>query len=154
MAVQRPEEQHVASAQFTPSLTAFWLKASMTLTDRRLIGTVPNVTLGLIPVGSRKVNQPLKTISHAEVDTRVSVARMFFGAVFVLMGLASLGSSLLVALVLLIVGVVIMANGIRAELKIFGNAGVVSTSARAAFTEKANLEEFASRVNNATSAIA
>lgn len=153
MAVQPPEEQHVASAEFTPSLTAFWLKASMTLTDRRLTGTVPNVTLGLIPVGSRKVNQPLKTISHAEVDTKVSVGRLFLGAVLVLIGLASLGSSLLVALVLLIVGGLIMANAIRAELRVIGNAGVVSTSARAAFTEKASLEEFASRVNNATAAL-
>lgn len=96
------DERKVAEATVRTNLLVFWVRTHLTLTTKRLAGTVPNTVL-LIPFGRRDVTQPLDRISNVAFDTRFHIVRLALGLAFLVV-LAVLGDPTTFAYVFFIGG--------------------------------------------------
>lgn len=137
-------ETVVARESFSPSPVLFWLKTTLTVTEKRITGRVPNTFAGVLPLGSREVLFPLKQVSAIAVDTKVAPVRMLIGVVLVIVGLSTFGSSFIGGLLVLLIGAVAFASGLSCALTVVSNAGVKNEVIVTLF-EKARLEAFAAQ---------
>lgn len=121
-----PEEQFLGSGRFRVSNVLFFICWNMVVTNRRVIGRVPNTILGVIPLGFNQVSYPLANVAGVTVRRAYSVAAFLIGAFLLLAGLSSFGSqsgSVGAVVVLLILGVVGILAAFKNAIQITNSGG-------------------------------
>jgi len=108
---------------FTANLILCWLKAKFTLTNKRVTGSSPNTFLGIIPLGSDQVAQPLKTIASVSSSSQFYFKRLLLGIILAAVGFFMLGSSIIIGSVLIVLGLINIVNCYTAAFVITNNAG-------------------------------
>ncbi len=136
-------ESIVREEAFNPSLVLFWLKSRLVLTNRRLLGTAPNTVLGLIPLGTTNITQPLKGVSQVAVSSKFRIFRFIIG---LLVLIAGFGAGDVGGVVIGLVGLLILVLAFNAQLEIRDNSGS-SQGLDVAWNEKAKAESFAAIVS-------
>lgn len=142
------DEQIVSEKTFTANLILFWLKATYCLTNKRVTGTAPNTLLGLIPLGSAQVAQPLKTIASVNSSTKFHFIRLLFGLIFFFVGIFLFGTSFILGLILVVLGLVNILNCYTATFVIINNGGQ-HVGYEISILEKAKVQDFVNEVNTA-----
>ena len=140
-------EKIIKEATFVTNLLLFWLKANYALTNKRLTGETPNTFMGIFPVGKAQLAQPLKTIASVTSSTKFTFGRLLLGALLAIIGLALMGSSALIGLILIILGVVGILNCYTATFIITNNAGM-NTGYEISILEKSKVVEFTNEINS------
>lgn len=131
--------------QFAVSIATPWIKGKMDVDSHNIIIDIPNTVLfGLIPAGRRKHTTPLHAVSNVYTSTSYKLAHIFVGAVIVLGGISSFGSSFFSALLLLILGAVIFGSGIQTIFS-YENSGN-TLNIPLPFFEAHHAQEFAEKV--------
>ena len=139
-----PGEKSLSSASFSPSLTLFWLKTEVAATNMRVISRSPNSLLGVIPLGYRDAGMPLANVASVGVEVKFSLARAFFGVIFLISGLSFFTDG---GWILFFCGVVLALNALSSTLLVRNNAGGV-LALRVSILEKAKLEQLRDEINN------
>jgi hypothetical protein len=141
-----PGEQSVTEDSFSPSILLFWIKTHLGVSSTRVVTKEANTVLGIIPLGANDAAYPLTNVASVGVNVQVKIFRGILGAVLAIAGLASFGSSVLVGLILLLLGVSLVLNTVNATLRITNNAGGTK-EIYVSVLEKAKLERFRDEVN-------
>lgn len=122
------------------------MKANYTLTNKRVTGHTPNTFLGLIPLGKAQIAQPLKTIASVISSTKFHFGRLLIGLILLIAGFAMFGSSFIVAIILIVLGLVNILNCYTATFVITNNAGQAS-GYEISILEKDKVQNFVNEVN-------
>lgn len=133
-------ESVLTSASFSPNPVLFWVKSTLTCTEKRVTGRKVNTFAGVIPVGSTNVLFPLKQVAAVSVETKVKPISLIIGALLVLFGLSDFSSAL--GILLTLVGIVMFVGGLTAAL-VITNSGGGRNMVPVTLFEKSKLEEFA-----------
>lgn len=141
-----PGENSRVGQQFAPNLTLAWLKTQVAMTNRRIVWKAPNTILGVIPAGYAEHSMPVGAIASVSVDTRFHAGRAVTGLLVVILGFILMGASVPLGLLMVIVGLLPLANSATAELTVMNNGGG-SSSFGVSVLEKTKLEQFRSKVN-------
>jgi len=140
------EEKLIKEDTFTANLILFWLKANYNLTNKRVTGSTPNTLLGIIPLGKAQVAQPLKTIASVAASTDFHFKRLIIGLVLLFAGLAIMGNSFVIGVVVAILGAINILNCYTATFAITNNAGQTQ-GYEISILEKSKVETFVDQVN-------
>lgn len=140
------DEQIIREDVFTANLILFWLKAKYCLTNKRVTGHTPNTFLAVIPLGNAQVAQPLKTIASVISSTKFHFLRLLLGLIFVIGGVVLLGTSAIIGIILIILGLVNVLNCYTATFVITNNAGQ-STGYNISILEKSKVQNFVNEIN-------
>jgi hypothetical protein len=141
-----PGETSVKEDSFSPNVLLFWLKTEIAVTTRRLVQHQPNTLLNVIPLGFQDAAFPLNNIASVGVEVKFSLRSFIAGVFLSILGLAFLGKSAAVGLVLLVLGLSQLATCFSAALGITNTAGGVNY-VRVSVFEKTKLEQFRDEVN-------
>jgi hypothetical protein len=141
-----PGETNVKEESFSPNVLLFWLRTEIAVTTRRLVHRRPNTLLNVIPLGFQDAAFPLNNIASVGVEVKFSLAGFLVGLISVLVGIALLGSSALLGLVVLLLGLSQLATCFSAALAVTNTAGGVNYL-RVSVAQKAKLEQFRDAVN-------
>lgn len=146
-----PGEQGVYQQLFSPNLLLFWMKTSLSITNRRVVARHPNTIFGVIPLGYNETSMPISAIAQVNTSLTVKPARLIvfgilaIGCIF--MGIGNLGSAMGIALLLFGVWFTLMAaNGIFSQLSLLNQGGGVNSIVVSAL-EQGKLEQFKSKTN-------
>lgn len=139
-------ETVMAQASFNTSLVWFFLRVSMSVTNRRLTGESQNYWLGIIPTGRNRITCPLGSISSVKTSTNFSVGAFIFGLMmsfwifsFSLSGL--IGGAL---------GVLMLLSAFKTVISVTNNAGETVNVPVTIFQRQA-AADFIDQVNGAIS---
>ncbi len=141
------DERVIKKAKFTANLFLFWLKADYTLTNKRIEGKAPNTFLGLIPLGSAKISQPLKTVASVSCSTKFFFKRLLVGAILLALGGGMIQDSFGGAMIFIVIGAVNVLNCYTATFGIVNNSGQ-NVGYEISLLEKSRVEEFVNLANN------
>ena len=143
-----PDERVLHAGEFSRSNLAFWAKVQMAVSNRRIAGSYPNLTFGVIPTGTQRMTYPLPSVAGVTVDNRIWALGIIFGVLFALLGLGALTSPSLRlgGIILLVGGVLIAVNGFSAQITIT-NSGGQAMATRVAYYERDKAAAFARQVN-------
>lgn len=141
------EEQTLKESEFTSNLILFWLKSNFILTNKRILGKQPNTIFGLIPLGYKQIDQPLKTIASITCSTKFFVGRFFIGLVLALVGFAMLDGNVFIGLLLLIAGIVNVLNCYTTTFIIVNSGGLNAMTYQLSILEKDKVQNFVTEVN-------
>lgn len=122
-----PGEKNIIGDRFSPSVIIFWLKTSIAASSTRIQYKSPNTLFGLIPLGADTKTIPLRNVASVDTSTKFSLGSLVWGVVFLLIGLGCLGSSVAVALVLILVAAANLANTMSASLVFHDPSGGANT---------------------------
>ena len=134
-------ETTVCEKSFMYSLIYFFIKSKFTLTNKRLVADVPNLTL-FIPVGSNNVTYPLKNISGVALNTRFKILMFLFGC---FLGLAAIGGA--PTLICIFISFLLIVNAFQTEIVITNSAGHNMPYPVNALNKK-EAQDFINQVNN------
>lgn len=115
-------ESVVRTEQFSLPFPFLFLKTKIVLTNRRIAGESPNVVLGFIPVGSNKVNYPLRNVASTQVSTSLRFFRLIIGVILALLGLALIGQSA-GFIIILVIGIIMVISSFQLAIAFTNNAG-------------------------------
>lgn len=138
------DEQLIREDTFTANLILFWLKANYSLTNKRVTGHTPNTFLGILPLGTAQVAQPLKTIASVISSTEFHFGRLLLG--LVLLGVGWFGIGGIIGIVIGIFGLVNVLNSYTATFVITNNAGQ-SNGYEISILEKSKVQDFVNQCN-------
>lgn len=147
------DEQIVDTQEFTTNLILSWIKTKFSLTSKRIVGSEPNTLFGAIPLGSKEITYPLKSIAGVGVSTKFHFKRLLLGLFLVFTGFGFLGDSFLVGLILLLLGALPLLNSYTSTLSITNNAGQ-SHNIEMSILEKDKVQDFVQKTNNSIAEIA
>jgi hypothetical protein len=142
------DEQKIREESFTANLILFWLKAYYSLTNKRVTGHTPNTFMGIIPLGSSQLAQPLKTVASVASSTQFFFKRLLVGLIFLGVGMSMFGSSPLIGFFLVVISLVNILNCYTSTFVVTNNAGQ-SVGYEISILEKAKVENFVNDVNTA-----
>lgn len=142
-----PGESNVSGVKVSPSLLTPYLKGELMCSSTRLVYKVPNTLLGLIPLGADENTIPLKSIASVNTSTKLKLARLLIGLLFLILGLSSISSSLPSAVILLLIAGILLAMSFPASLNVVNHAGG-TTSVTVSILEKDALQKFAKDLQN------
>ncbi len=137
-----PDERIVRSASFRRSNVALWARLDLTITSRRLVGREPNLFLGLVEVGSKRLTYPLPNIAAVGVDTSVWIAGLLTAVLFVIVGLYIAVFGGLIGWAILLLALAFVVASFRARITITNNGGG-SIVTRIAYVDRRAASEFA-----------
>jgi hypothetical protein len=141
-----PGEQDVTDAQFSTSVVLFWLRTMIGASSTRVVTRAPNTIFGIIPLGYQDAAYPLTNVASVGVNARFSVGKLVVGLIALVVGVAEIGKSPGVGLVVLIVAVALLANVMKAALVIQNNGGGI-TYIDVSIFQKAKLEQVREAIN-------
>jgi hypothetical protein len=113
------DELIVKKEIFTQKILLFWLKSTLTLTNKRLIAVNPNTFL-FIPFGKRELTQPLKNIASVTSSTKFHFGNLLFGLILGVIGLVTIKSY---GIFLILLGLYLVLNSFTSTLMVTNNAG-------------------------------
>lgn len=122
-----PGERNIIGDRFSPSVVLFWLKTSIAASSTCIQYKSPNTLFGLIPLGADTKTIPLRNIASVDTSTKFNLGSLVWGVVFLFVGLGCLGSSVPVALVLILVAAANLANTMSASLVFHDPSGGANT---------------------------
>lgn len=122
-----PGEKNIVGDRFSPSVIIFWLKTSIAASSTRVQYRAPNTLFGLIPLGTSTKTIPLRNIASVDTNMKFNLGSLVWGVVFLLIGLGCLDSSVVVALVLILVAAANLANTMSASLVFHDPSGGANT---------------------------
>ena len=106
--------------EYVFSITHFWLKSRVVLTNRSLLWEKPNVKLGFLPLGRQTGNVPLAQIAGVNSNREFSLWKLFGGGALFLVGLGNLSGSgqPILGLIFLIVAAMLLSALFQTTLRI------------------------------------
>lgn len=131
---------------FMTSLLTFYLKGEISAAQNFLMLKRPNTIFTLIPLGAKKFNVPINQISMVGTNFKLLVKSFLTGIIEIIAAFVLFSSSVLLALILLIIGALTVINSFQTEL-------VISTTSGTNFAlfflifEKAKAEAAANAIN-------
>lgn len=123
------------------SLVLFFIKCTFDITNKRLIGQVPNL-LWIFPIGKNNVTYPLKNISGVKIDNKISFKRLIIGIILILLSLSALSS----LFIFLLIGILLVISSFEIFLVIQNNSGS-SISYAVSPLEKNKAQQFVNKLN-------
>ena len=142
-----PGETSVYGQQFLVSLVAPYLKGQMMCSSSRFVYKVPNTLLGIIPVGTDENTVPVNSISAVSTSTRFKVGRAILAVIFLIAGLAYIGSSPLGGIILVALGIVFGLTALSSALVVTNHAGG-SFGIEVSLIDNAKLNTFKTELQN------
>ena len=116
-------EHQIDESTVRTSLLLFWLRTNLTLTNKRLTGTVPNTILALFPLGRREITQPLSRISNVGYDTKFHLVRFLIGAILLVIGVGGLADGNIESLFILALSLLPLGWSWVARITVTDNSG-------------------------------
>jgi hypothetical protein len=141
-----PGETSVNAVSFSPNVLLFWLKTEIAVTTRRLLQRQPNTLFNVIPLGFKDAAFPLNNIASVGVEVKFSLRSFLCGLILDVVGLALLGKTPLIGIVLVFLGLALLATCFTAALGVTNTAGGVNYL-RVSVFEKSKLQQFRDEVN-------
>lgn len=132
---------------FMTSLLTFYLKGEIKAEQNFLKLKKPNTILTLIPLGASKVNVPINQISSVGTSFKLFIKNFFIGIVELIAAFALFNSSVIWALILLLVGAFTVINSFQTALVISSTSGADYVLFFLIF-EKSKAEAAANAINN------
>ena len=123
------------------SLILFFIKSSFEITNKRLVGQIPNL-IWIFPMGKNMVTYPLKNISGVRIDNKFSLKRFIIGIILILIGLSKLSSLFIVFLI----GIFVFISGFEVFFVIQNTAGATMKYAVSPL-EKAKAQQLINELN-------
>ena len=142
-------EELLGSGRFRVSNILFFIWWNMVVTNRRVVGRVPNTILGVIPLGFNQVSYPLANVAGVGVRRAYSVVLLVIGVFLILAGLSSFGSpsgSGGGGVGLLILGVLGVLGAFKNAIQVT-NSGGDHISHGVSYFDRAAAETFVQQVN-------
>ncbi|MGJ3251893.1 MAG: hypothetical protein ACFE0J_12280 [Elainellaceae cyanobacterium] len=141
------DEKVLGECVLSYSILLFFIKSKFYLTNKRLIATIPNVILFIIPLGENTATYTLRNVSAITTVIKFKFFSLVLASIILLVGFSLLSQSP-VGIVLLLIGVVMAIESFVTQIRLqsAGNAGV---SYRVAVWEKAKAQQFSNQVNQA-----
>lgn len=112
------DEKIISKNILSLSLILFFIKSSFEITNKRLVGQVPNL-VWIFPIGRNTVTYPLKNISGVRLDTKISFKSIAVGIILILIGLSKLSSLFIIFLI----GIFILISSYKIFFVVQNNAG-------------------------------
>lgn len=137
-------EQLITSEAFTTNQALFWIKTKMSLTSKRVVGSIPNTILGLIPLGRNELTFPLKNISGVFINTKLHLLRLLVGLFFITFIFKGLSFGNFVGTIF---GLILLLNSFTTKINITNNANQ-SSLVELSFVDKGKAKDFVEKINN------
>ena len=138
-------EEIVRNEEYVFSLSHFWLKSHVVLTNKSLLWEKPNVKVGFLPMGRQTGNVPLAQIAGVSTNRQFSILKLIIGVVFLISGFGQLVSEPVLGLPLFIIGVLILASVFQTTLLINHLGG--PTALRASVRQRVQLEKLSTELS-------
>ena len=103
---------------FITSYLTFYLKGHVKCDNNFVNISCPNTILKLIPLGSLNKTFPVEQVSSVNSNFKVTLGSLLWGVLITIMGLGSLSSSLLLALIFTAVGVLMVLGSLQTAVYI------------------------------------
>jgi hypothetical protein len=132
-----------AQQEFRQSILWFFLKVSMSVTNKRFVGQTQNYLLGLVPTGRNDVTYPLNAISSVSSSTNFSFGQFVLGLVLAL----SIFSFSAWGIIIGLLGVALLLGSFKAAIAVTNNSGQ-TVALPVLFFERSAALQFISEVNN------
>jgi len=143
---------------YMTSLLTFYLKGEISTEKNFLSLKIPNSVLALIPLGAQKHNVPVNQLSAVATSFSLVFKELIIGIIEALVGFASIESSFLVGLIILLIDVSTIITSFKTELRIDTTSGrsylipfVVFEKSKAASAEEMLNEIISNRLNDTNS---
>ena len=133
------------NTSFITSYLTFYLKGSVNY-DRNFVRvSQPNTILKLIPLGLQTQDYPVEQISSVSTTFKVAFGSLVWGAICVLLGLESFGSSFFLALLLMAYGALTVLSSLQSAvcITVAGQTRLISLIV----FEQDKAQEIANRIN-------
>jgi len=146
------DEAVIKEFSFRHSVTMFFLKSQLVLTNKRFLGKINN-TFWIIPVGANNFTQSLNDIAEVRLEKKLNIKSLVFSLLIVVMGLVSLHvhSSIHLGVVLVLLGKVGIMSSRQKLIVVQDNSGAsMSCSISRSGVTKAN--ELMNAINNTIAA--
>jgi hypothetical protein len=137
-----PGEQVLGTGRFSVSNLLFFIHWTMFVTNKRIIGRVPNTILAIIPLGFSQVSYPLANVAGVAVRRAYSALAFVLGILFVLGGISGRSP------IAIFIGVVLLLAAFRNNIQITNSGGDRIRHA-VSFLDRAAAEAFVQEVNTA-----
>lgn len=121
--VLAPGETSVYGQKFYVSILAPYLKGRMMCSSSRFVYKVPNVFLGIIPVGSDENIVPINSISAVSTSTRFKVVRALLALILVILGVTSIAKNPLGGVICILLAIVFGLTTFSMALVVTNHAG-------------------------------
>lgn len=123
------------------SLVLFFIKCTFDITNKRLVGQVPNL-FWIFPIGTNNVTYPLKNIAGVKIDNKISIKRLIVGILLVLIGISKLSS----LFIILLIGILLVISSYEIFLVVQNNSGA-SISYAVSPLEKSKAQQLVNELN-------
>ena len=135
-----PGEEVLGSGEFRVSNLLFFIRWTMFVTNKRLIGRVPNTILAVIPLGSNQVSYPLANVAGVSVKRAYSAFAFLLGVILLISGAASPN------VLAIFIGVILLLAAFRNNIQVTNSGGdrirhavsILDRSAAEAFVQRVN----------------
>jgi hypothetical protein len=121
MATLGNDEMIIKEESFNSDVAVFWIRSNYTLTNKRIIGSVPNINFRFIPMGKNELSIPLKSISSVGISSKFQLKRLINGLIFLVIG--GFLSILVIGIPIFLVGLVDVISPYHTSFSIVNNAG-------------------------------
>ncbi len=113
------------SIRYTTSLFTFYLKGEINSEKNFINFKVPNTILGLIPLGTKKDSMAIHNIASTSTSFKLKLGKMLLGVLAVFLGFALFESSVLWALIVLLIGANWVIDAFEIDLVVRTNSGEI-----------------------------
>ncbi|SFD46584.1 hypothetical protein [Clostridium uliginosum] len=135
------DEKIVSKNLLSFSLILFFIKSSFEITNKRLVGQVPNL-LWIFPIGKNTVTYPLKNIAGVRLDNKFSLKRFIIGLILIFIGLSNFSSLFIV----FIIGIFVLISTFEIFFVVQNTAGATMSYAVSPL-EKAQAQQLINELN-------
>lgn len=135
------DENIISNHILSYSLVLFFIKSAFDITNKRLIGQVPNL-LWIFPIGKNNVTYPLKNIAGVRIDNKISFKKLILGIILVLIGLSKISS----LFIILLIGILLVISSFEVLLVVQNNSGA-SISYVVSPLEKNKAQQLVNKLN-------
>ena len=141
-------ERVISNESFKFSLSHWWLKTDIALTNRSILWERPNLILGGIPAGRQTGNIPLGQVGSVNTNREFSIKRLLIGLFVLIIGTAI--SQPLLTIICVIAAVIILASLFQTTMAIEHRGG--PTMLKATVTQKTEIEALSNRISQTMAA--
>ena len=129
-------ERLISNESFKFSLSHWWLKTDISLTDRSTLWERPNLILGAIPAGRQTGNIPLGQVGSVTTNREFNIKRLLIGLLVLIIGLNI--SQPILTILFVMLAVILVASLFQTTMAIEHRGG--PTMLKATVTQKTEIE--------------
>ncbi|KQB83097.1 hypothetical protein [Corynebacterium oculi] len=148
-----PGEKGLYARKFRPTLTLFWLRTTMVVTNKRILIRYPNTVFGIIPLGFEEMAMPVGSVAGVTTSQKVKFGQLLFSGllalVFVLVGFGQIAGNVGLGFILILLGGFFTASALNAISSSFAvtNSGGGRNECTVSILDKDKLTQFKNKVN-------